>query len=218
MFLNLSGSIPGAPSGHLTGIGSARSAVERLEQSGTLNPVAVRARRRAARAGDTEVDTGHLLHALLESDERALGLLAQLPTQSTRLMGYLAQRSIGFGRDWRPGEGAGVPRTRLSAPPGWSRSAAAALGRAELAALIRDDGGPDPLDLLAELVCDPECRAAEVLVGAGIDLPGAAARVRAARDGDGEAADDESAGREVDGAVDDGAVDDGAHQRADEEA
>ena len=218
MSLNLFGSIPGTPNGRFVETGTECVAIERLEPGGALEPVAARARRRAVRAGDAEIDTGHLLHALLESDERVLALVARLPTQTTRLMGYLAQRSIGFGRDWRPGEGADVSQADLSAPPGWSRSAAAALGRAELAALIRDDGGPDPLDLLAELVCDPECRAAEVLVGAGIDLPGAAARVRAARDGDGEAADDESAGREVDGAVDDGAVDDGAHQRADEEA
>ncbi|MFC1420975.1 Clp protease N-terminal domain-containing protein [Streptacidiphilus cavernicola] len=199
MSLNLSGSIPGASSGHLAGVGADRfaaehlavdrAAVERLERAGALEPVAARARRRAVRAGDAEVDTGHLLHALLESDQRALGLLAQLPTQSTRLMGYLAQRSIGFGRDWRPGEGAGAPRARLSASPGWSRSATAALGRAGLAALIRDGGEPDSLDLLAELVSDPESRAAEVLLGAGVDLAAAAARVRAVagdREGAGE--------------------------------
>lgn len=153
---------------------------ERLEQAGPLEPVAARARRRAVLTGDSEIDTGHLLHALLESDQRALGLVAPLPTQATRLMGYLAQRAIGFGRDWRPGEGAGAPRARRSAPPGWSRSAAAALGRAELGALIRDGGEPDALDLLAELVADPASRAAQVLAGAGVDLPGAEARVRAA--------------------------------------
>lgn len=153
---------------------------ERLEQAGALGLVTARARRRAVRTGDTEIDTGHLLHALLESDERALGLVAPQPTQATRLMGYLAQRAIGFGRDWLPGEGAGVPGPRRSVPPGWSRSAAAALGRAELAALIRDGGEPEVLDLLAELVGDAECRAAEVLLGAGVDLEGAAARVHAA--------------------------------------
>jgi hypothetical protein len=180
--LNLFGSIPGAPTGSLADAGSGRPATELLEQGRALEPVATRARRRAVRAGDTEIDTGHLLHALLESDERTLGLVAQLPSQATRLMGYLAQRSIGFGRDWRPGEGAGVPRPALSAPstpPGWSRSAAAALGRAELAALIRDGREPDPLDLLAELVSDPDSRAAEVLLGAGVDLSAAAGRVRA---------------------------------------
>jgi hypothetical protein len=149
---------------------------ERLERAGALEPVTARARRRAVRTGDTEIDTGQLLHALLESDERALRLVAPQPTQATRLMGYLAQRTIGFGRDWLPGEGAGV----RSVPPGWSRSAAAALGRAELAALIRDGGEPEALDLLAELVGDVECRAAEVLLGAGVDLEGAAARVHAA--------------------------------------
>jgi hypothetical protein len=181
--LNLFGSIPGTPNGRFADarVANERLAAERLEPGGALEPVATRARRRAVRAGDAEVDTGHLLHALLESDERALGLVAQLPTQTTRLMGYLAQRSIGFGRDWRPGEGAGISPADLSAPPGWSRSAAAALGRAELAALLRDGGEPDPLDLLAELVADPASRAAEVLLGAGVDLRTAAERVRTAR-------------------------------------
>ncbi len=202
MSLNLSGSIPGAPSGHLADRGTERlvtEPAERLGQAGSLEPVTARARRRAVRAGDAEIDTGHLLHALLEADERALGLVARLPTQATRLMGYLAQRSIGFGRDWQPGEGAGEPRARLSAPSGWSRSAASALARAELAALIRDGGEPDPLDLLAELVADPESRAAEVLLGAGIDLPGATARVRAAvaaREQDGREQDGDEAGDE----------------------
>jgi hypothetical protein len=145
------------------------------------------------RAGDTEVDTGHLLHALLESDERLLGLVAPNPAHATRLLGYLAQRSIGFGRDWQPGEGANVSRARHAAPPNtpataWSRSAAAALGRAELAGLIRGSDEPDTLDLLVELVGDRESRAAEVLHGAGLELPETAARVRAARPRDGGAA------------------------------
>ncbi|MEY9967193.1 ATP-dependent Clp protease ATP-binding subunit ClpA [Streptacidiphilus sp. MAP12-16] len=153
--------------------------VERLEQAGVLGRVAARARRRAVRAGDTEVDTGHLLHALLESDDRVLGLAAPFPTQATRLMGYLAQRSIGFGRDWSSGEGAVVPRPRRQAPLGWSRSAAAALERAALAALIREGAEPGALDLLAELASDPSSRAAEVLAGAGVDPQAVVARVQA---------------------------------------
>ncbi|MFC1434357.1 Clp protease N-terminal domain-containing protein [Streptacidiphilus sp. N1-3] len=191
MSLNLFGS----PSAHPSTVEN-----ERLEQMGALEPIAARARRRAVRAGDTEIDTGHLLHALLESDERALGLVTQLPTQATRLMGYLAQRSIGFGRDWRPGEGANAIRPRLSAPlapPGWSRSAAAALERAALAALIRDRGEPDVLDLLAELVSDSECRAAAMLLGAGVELQGTVARVRAAA---GRAAEQDEDGAGEDGA------------------
>ncbi|MHA6758821.1 Clp protease N-terminal domain-containing protein [Streptacidiphilus sp. PAMC 29251] len=180
MSLNLFGSTSGNPP---------TAENERPEQVGALEPVAARARRRAVRAGDSEIDTGHLLHALLESDQRALGLIAELPPQAARLMGYLAQRSIGFGRDWRPGEGANVARSRPSAPPGWSRSAAAALGRAELAALMRDGGEPDALDLLAELASDEESRAAEVLLGAGIELSSTAARVRAAASAEGRGRD-----------------------------
>lgn len=157
---------------------------ERLEQAGALGRIAARARRRAVRAGDAETDSGHLLHALLEADDRALVLVAPLPTQSTRLMGYLAQRSIGFGLDWRPGEGA-TARPHRPVPPGWSRSAATALERAELSALSamirgRGNGDPDALDLLAALLVDEESRAVEMLRGAGIGSAEALSRVQAA--------------------------------------
>ncbi|MFC1444224.1 Clp protease N-terminal domain-containing protein [Streptacidiphilus sp. N1-10] len=149
-----------------------------------LAPVMARARRRAVRAGDAEIDSGHLLHALLESDEQVLGLAAPQPTQATRLMGYLAQRSIGFGRDWQQGEGesadegTGIPRQRLALQPGLSDAAEAAVGRARVAALVRDAGEADPLDLLAELASDPGSRAAKMLKGAGADPSEVAVRAR----------------------------------------
>ena len=143
-----------------------------------------RARRRAVRAGDGEIDSGHLLHALLETDEQVLGLVAPQPTQATRLMGYLAQRSIGFGRDWQQGEGersdeaAGIPRQRFALPPGLSDAAGAAVDRARVAALLRDAVEADPLDLLAELASDPDSRAAKMLKGAGAEPSAVADRAR----------------------------------------
>ncbi|WP_052442977.1 Clp protease N-terminal domain-containing protein [Streptacidiphilus neutrinimicus] len=129
---------------------------------GALAVVVARARRRALRAGDPEVDTGHLLHALLETDESALGVAAPLPMQATRLMGYLVQRSIGFGRLWRFGEGVADRERERSAGLAWSATAAGALGRAAR-------GGGSVLDLLRELATVPDSRAAEILRGAGID-------------------------------------------------
>lgn len=143
-----------------------------------LSRVAARARRRALRAGDAEVDTGHLLHALLESDERVLGLVAPQTTQSTRLMGYLVQRSIGFGRDWRSGEGAGLHRAQERTVVRWSRSAGDALERASRSALIPPGGEADALDLLAQLAADPSSRAAEIMRGAGVDPAAVVARIQ----------------------------------------
>lgn len=60
------------------------------------------ARRRAARDADRQVDTAHLLHSLLECDPGARGLFS--PLQLARLLGYLVQRSIGFGLQWRASE------------------------------------------------------------------------------------------------------------------
>ncbi|WP_063774170.1 Clp protease N-terminal domain-containing protein [Streptacidiphilus rugosus] len=133
---------------------------------GVLASVAARARRRALRAGDPEVDTGHLLHALLESDDSALGVAAPLPVQATRLMGYLVQRSIGFGRLWRMGEGVADRESERSAGLAWSASAARALERAG------HGGVGTVLDLLGELAAIADSRAAEILRGAAID-PGA---------------------------------------------
>jgi hypothetical protein len=145
---------------------AASSAFARREEpvlAGTLAVVVARARRRALRAGDPEVDTGHLLHALLETDESALGVAAPMPTQATRLMGYLVQRSIGFGRLWRFGEGVADRERERSAGLAWSATAAGALARAARG------GGESVLDLLRELAAVPDSRAAEILHGAGID-------------------------------------------------
>ena len=155
--------------------------------AGTLSRVAARARRRAVRAGDGEVDTGHLLHALLESDDRVLGLAAPLPAQATRLMGYLVQRSIGFGRAWKSDEGVELRRLGDHATLRWSTPAEYALQQAARAALVRPGTAEaDALDLLAALAEDPRSRATEIMRGAGVDPEAVAARVRTAVAGEPE--------------------------------
>jgi hypothetical protein len=144
---------------------------------GALAVVAARARRRALRAGDPEVDTGHLLHALLETDESALDVAAPLPTQATRLMGYLVQRAIGFGRLWRFGEGVTDRERERSAGLAWSATARRALERAAHGEVHGD--GETVLDLLRELAAVPDSRAVEILRGAGIDPSAVVQRCRA---------------------------------------
>jgi len=156
--------------------------------------IAAAARRRAARTGDAEVDTGHLLHSLLEADPEALAAVAPQPAQAARLMGYLAQRSIGFGRRWQGSAELGEAGTGAVAavrddrregpadaeaqepegwagPVGWSRAAVMALHRARVGAAIRGaaNGEPDDLELLAELAADPTSRAAQILSATGIN-------------------------------------------------
>ncbi|AXI81114.1 peptidase [Peterkaempfera bronchialis] len=140
--------------------------------------MAAAARRRAARAGDAEVDTGHLLHSVLESDPEALAAAAPQQRQAARLMGYLVQRSIGFGRDWRATAESRPPVRAANDRPGavgrlfpsaarprWSCAAAAALERVA----DRPVGLPVGLSLLAALAAEPGCRAAQILRSAGID-------------------------------------------------
>lgn len=58
------------------------------------------ARRRATRDGDRQVDTAHLLHGLLEWDPAVRDAFDGGPPQIARLLGYLVQRSIGYGLQW----------------------------------------------------------------------------------------------------------------------
>lgn len=142
------------------------------------------ARRRAVRDGDRQVDTAHLLHGLVESDpavRTALGGTARL----TRVLGYLAQRSIGYGLRWRRtvegatgATGATGTATAQEAPAaapagalGWSPAAAAALEDALRRARARGGARVEGTDLLDALLADPCCRAVEVLRRAGA-VPG----------------------------------------------
>ncbi|MFJ4276313.1 Clp protease N-terminal domain-containing protein [Streptomyces massasporeus] len=125
------------------------------------------ARRRAVRDGDRQIDTAHLLHSLLESDPETRAVFGEGP-QIARLLGYLVQRSIGYGLRWQSGveDSGAVPVVTGTA--GFSPLAAACMEHACDRAAGR--GGPARgTDLLAAIVVDPQARAVEVLERAGID-------------------------------------------------
>ncbi|MFF4120937.1 Clp protease N-terminal domain-containing protein [Streptomyces sp. NPDC001714] len=147
------------------------------------------ARRRAVRDGDRQVDTAHLLHSLIEYDPEVRAAIGDAP-QLARLLGYLVQRSIGYGLRWQSGiEDSGalpaLPRTAERAEGkgdgAWSPVAAAALEYARSRARRRGAAHCDGIDLLAGLVLDPESRAVEVLERAGVAVRELAVRI----DGDG---------------------------------
>ncbi|WP_167155186.1 MULTISPECIES: Clp protease N-terminal domain-containing protein [Streptomyces] len=140
-----------------------------------LASVVAGARRRALRDGDRQLDTAHLLHSLMESDPEVRAALDD-GAQLARVLGYLVQRSIGYGLRWQGSveDSGAVP---LMTQPGWSPSALTAmeyaLGRAEAR-------GGEPVggcDVLAALAADPDCRAVEVLRHAGVDTTALADRL-----------------------------------------
>ncbi|MFF7353521.1 Clp protease N-terminal domain-containing protein [Streptomyces filipinensis] len=143
-----------------------------------LAAVVAGARRRAVRDGDRQTDTAHLLHSLLEHDPEVRAAVGG-PPQLARLLGYLVQRSIGYGLRWQgsvedSGALAVVPAAAVhdARDPrdtaGWSPTAAAALTDARERARLRGEPRVHGVDLLAALTADPESRAAEVLRRAGI--------------------------------------------------
>ncbi|MER5474848.1 Clp protease N-terminal domain-containing protein [Streptomyces sp. NPDC002935] len=137
--------------------------------SAELASVVSGARRRALRDGDRQIDTAHLLHSLLESDPEVRAVFDGGP-QIARLLGYLVQRSIGYGLRWQStveNSGAGP----VVADAGWSPVAAGAMAAAYARAVLRGDAWARGLDLLAALVADPQSRAVEVLGRAGVELP-----------------------------------------------
>ncbi len=160
------------------------------------------ARRRAVRDGDRQVDTAHLLHSLLEHDPQVRAAFDGGP-QLARLLGYLVQRSIGYGLRWQGGvEDSGAmpvvtavaPSGRTSAAAavadpdgapgptaveGLSPLAAAALEQARDEAARRTGAPARGVDLLAAMVADPQARAVEVLTRAGVDLYELRARIEA---------------------------------------
>ncbi|WP_274917360.1 Clp protease N-terminal domain-containing protein [Streptomyces sp. WZ-12] len=143
-----------------------------------LASVVSAARRRATRDGDRQVDTAHLLHGLLEWDP-AVREVFEDGTQVARLLGYLVQRSIGYGLQWHGTveDSGAVPMVGEGGVPGWSPAAAAAMDGALDRAHARYDTRADCLDLLAALVDDPESRAVEVLRRASVDTTRLAARL-----------------------------------------
>jgi ATP-dependent Clp protease ATP-binding subunit ClpA len=143
--------------------------------SDELAAVVTGARRRAVRDADRQIDTAHLLHSLLESDLEARAVVGDGP-QIARLLGYLVQRSIGYGLRWQSGveDSGAVPVVTETA--GFSPLAAASMQYAcERAA--RHGGPARGVDLLAAIVVDSQARAVEVLRRAGIDPHAVLARL-----------------------------------------
>ncbi|MFD7438498.1 Clp protease N-terminal domain-containing protein [Streptomyces sp. NPDC059861] len=138
--------------------------------SDELAAVVAGARRRAVRDGDRQVDTAHLLHSLLEYDPEVRAVFDSEP-QLARLLGYLVQRSIGYGLRWQSAveDSGAIPV--VTGVPGHSPLAATAMAYAGERAARRGDGRARGLDLLAGIVVDPRSRAVEVLERAGVEAP-----------------------------------------------
>lgn len=136
------------------------------------------ARRRALRDGDRQIDTAHLLHSLLETDGVVREAFDGGP-QLARVLGYLVQRSIGYGLRWQGAveDSGAVPVLRDVAAPGWSPPAARAMDAALERAAARGEVRAGGLDLLAALAADRESRAVEVLVRAGVEPEELARRI-----------------------------------------
>ena len=101
-----------------------------------LAAVVTGARRRALRDGDRQIDTAHLLHSLMEQDPAVRALFGDL-AQVARVLGYLVQRSIGYGLAWQGSvedsgalpvlrEGGGPRRLPSGVPDGQRRLTSAA--------------------------------------------------------------------------------------------
>ncbi|MFB7598076.1 Clp protease N-terminal domain-containing protein [Streptomyces sp. NPDC056160] len=166
--------------------------------SAELVAVVGAARRRAVRDGDRQIDTAHLLHTLLESDPEVREAFGGGPP-IVRLLGYLVQRSIGYGLRWQTGvedsgalpvvneaavAEAGSAGVGAAEAEGWSPVASAALVHARALAARRGDEPARGTDLLSGIVADPGARAVEVLARAGIDARELAAGLRRANGGE----------------------------------
>ncbi|MFI9151243.1 Clp protease N-terminal domain-containing protein [Streptomyces sp. NPDC053367] len=133
-----------------------------------LSAVLAGARRRALRDGDRQIDTAHVLHSLLEHDPEVRDVFED-GTQVARLLGYLVQRSIGYGLRWQSTvEDSGTVPV-VSVAEGLSPLASAALEQARLRAARFGEERACCVDLLAAVVADPQARAVEVLTRAGVD-------------------------------------------------
>ncbi|WP_176710149.1 Clp protease N-terminal domain-containing protein [Streptomyces sp. Wb2n-11] len=135
-----------------------------------LASVVAGARRRALRDGDRQIDTAHLLHSVIETDPDVRAAFDGGP-QVARVLGYLVQRSIGYGLRWQGAveDSGAVPVAGGAGVAGWSPAAVAAMEGALGRAAARGDRRACGLDLLAVLAAEPGCRAVEVLRRAGVD-------------------------------------------------
>lgn len=147
---------------------AARGADDDAGLGAELAEVVAGARRRAVRGGDRHIDTAHLLHSLLESDPEVRAAFGEGPTVA-RLLGYLVQRSIGYGLRWQGSveDSGGLPVVEGAA--GFSPLAAVCVKRARERAARRGDTAVRGTDLLASLVADPQARAVEVVRRAGVE-------------------------------------------------
>ncbi|MFJ2562961.1 MULTISPECIES: peptidase [unclassified Streptomyces] len=143
--------------------------------SAELAAVVAGARRRAVRDGDRQTDTAHLLHTLLESDPEVRAVFDG--PRIARLLGYLVQRSIGYGLRWQGAVEDSGALPVVTEAGGLSPAASAALEHACERAARRGDDLARGMDLLAGIVADPRARAVEVLTGAAIDARELAARL-----------------------------------------
>ncbi|MFD0040394.1 Clp protease N-terminal domain-containing protein [Streptomyces anulatus] len=143
-----------------------------------LASVLTGARRRALRDGDRQIDTAHLLHSLIEADPEVREAFDGGP-QLAKVLGYLVQRSIGYGLRWQGSveDTGAVPVVRDPAVDGWSPSALVAMEDALYRAASRGEVRAAGLDLLAALAADTGCRAVEVLSRGGVDARWLADRV-----------------------------------------
>ncbi|MFF7791825.1 Clp protease N-terminal domain-containing protein [Streptomyces sp. NPDC007991] len=143
--------------------------------SDELASVVTGARRRAVRDADRQIDTAHLLHSLLESDPQARAVFGEGP-QLARLLGYLVQRSIGYGLRWQNGVEDSGAAPVVTGTAGFSPLAAASMEYARERA-ARHGGPARGVDLLGAIVVDPQARAVEVLRRAGLDPHAVLARI-----------------------------------------
>jgi hypothetical protein len=144
--------------------------------SAELAAVVSGARRRAVRDGDRQIDTAHLLHSLIDHDPEVRAVFDDGP-EIARLLGYLVQRSIGYGLRWQGSveESGAVPV--VTGAEGFSPLAAGSMEYACERAAAR---GPEPargIDLLAAIAVDPQARAVEVLARAAIEPSAILARI-----------------------------------------
>ncbi|MFI5687027.1 Clp protease N-terminal domain-containing protein [Streptomyces sp. NPDC051636] len=144
--------------------------------SAELAAVVAGARRRALRDGDRHIDTAHLLHSLLETDADVRAVIGDA-RKVVRLLGYLVQRSIGYGLRWQSSVEESGALSFLKGAQGWSPVAAAAMRHARERAGRRGEDRARGTDLLAALVAEPQARAVEVLRRAGVEVTGLLARI-----------------------------------------
>lgn len=148
-----------------------------------LASVVAGARRRALRDGDRQIDTAHLLHSVIETDPDVRAAFDG-PPQVARVLGYLVQRSIGYGLRWQGTvEDSGAVPVMCEAAgaagvAGWSPATVSAMEGALERAASRGDQRACGLDLLAVLAMDRDCRAVEVLQRAGVDTESLAGRLQ----------------------------------------